>query len=60
MNDTYNMEFICKNCGTKIIREVPKGERAQGKGGECPYCGTKDNMYSPFAWYRPDMNPFKD
>lgn len=39
---TYEMEFVCSNCGTISTKFVPKGERASGKGGTCAYCGVTD------------------
>ena len=36
--DTYSMEFRCRNCGTVYSVCIPKGEKALGKGGICPYC----------------------
>jgi DNA-directed RNA polymerase subunit RPC12/RpoP len=39
---TYEMEFICSNCQTDFIREIPLGIPASDQGGECPYCGYAD------------------
>lgn len=58
--DTYKMEYVCRNCGTAFQKDIPKGDGSQGKGGECPYCGTQDYPMRSFSRYRPDMNPYKD
>lgn len=54
MTDFYRMEFICSNCGTSFTRDIKKGERAKGKGNECPYCGYWDNgMFGTFRCRKP-------
>jgi len=50
--DTYEMRFICNNCGHHFIRKIEKGREAQGQGGECPYCGCEDHYYGGFVFKR--------
>ena len=51
--ETYEMEFHCTNCGNKYLVFIPKGEKAIGHGGTCPYCGQKD--YGTFWYMKPRM-----
>jgi len=37
--ETYTMEAKCRNCGTRIHVEIPKGTNVGGAEPYCPYCG---------------------
>jgi DNA-directed RNA polymerase subunit RPC12/RpoP len=41
-NGTYNMKYICGNCGYKFVATLSQGVVAKGHGGACPNCGVKD------------------
>ncbi len=46
----YEMKYTCFNCGTSFIHAVPVGIKAEGKGGECPYCGVRDGKPRYFMY----------
>lgn len=48
--DTYSIDSICNNCGTRGKVEVPKGVEVDAQ--ECPNCGVKGLKRDPNA--RPD------
>jgi len=47
---TYKISYKCSNCGSTFDKNIPKGTKAHGNGGECPYCGIidADDPYDPF------------
>ena len=50
---TYKMIYTCSNCKSDYEQEIGLGLRAQGRGGQCPYCGISDNNAN-FAVRKPE------
>jgi len=44
--ETYDMNYKCFNCNTQFVKSIPKGKKAEGAGGKCPYCDIEDSIYS--------------
>jgi len=46
--DTYEMYYKCWNCFRIFSKALPKGTPAERNGGECQYCGMKDDVVLEF------------
>lgn len=44
--------YICSNCNRNIPKKISDMANAEGSGGICPHCATKDDPAKYFKIFR--------